>query len=323
LEEKMPEDFDLDINRSPVLMNDLPGEDNLLKANPDKATMAVVDAALGEDIVTNLQKAASTITEDSIKKTLSSMGPKAVEAMVLASYEGLDVKDRVRYDAMADIQSELLKAYDTIRDDGIDTAQIDSVRDYIDFDAWTDRRQISPDNQEKIIAAMEEIYSTPEGRALIQSASAQSRNGRILMNGNPEACAGTSGGSNNGYAEINLGAGMETIKYYSNETGDYHDLTLQRVLFHEMLHIAGDDVGGWGKIDMEQSRVNITNAFMRKYYGEPTRGEYQKHTKDGTKGYDISNNFNKAADLSRPIEQLAPETTREKLVIAAQPLPCQ
>lgn len=93
-----------------------------------------------------------------------------------------------------------------------------------------------------------------------------------------------------------FGPDLNRLQYYSPESGQYEDFSLQRTMYHELIHFArhGDQVRGdrSNQGNLEAEAVDETNRFMSKYYGEPARGAYDDLKREGNPGIEIRRGFN-------------------------------
>lgn len=185
------------------------------------------------------------------------------------------------------------------------------MTDYRDFVAlerpqWAVDRGVDPDltafsghNQRAIEQALEEIASTPEGAELLEQAAARGPDGivHVMYNDDGYSLAFTPN-------DFSVGEHDSTFQYFSPETGGYHDLSIQRLVVHELQHLALGHTSM--TMENESEAVRATNEFMEKYYGEPPRDEdaMQGRLEGGTRRWDINPNFNRANHASLDIDGL-------------------
>ena len=142
--------------------------------------------------------------------------------------------------------------------------------------------------------ALYEIYSTPEGQELINNASSKFGDQpiRILFWQNGYTVALKMGA-------FTFGSEDADAMYPHQSNSESIDVSIQRVLVHELSHLAlnhtelrGDE-DEYGVSSTEESEaVRYTNAFMEKYYKEPNRPEQTIRTKlGGTKVWDFNPRF--------------------------------
>lgn len=171
-------------------------------------------------------------------------------------------------------------------------------RDYVSFDPpeWAvdraeaqgangDDIKLSGEDLNNMKSALEEIASTPEGAALLERVAAKSEDGTINIMVNP-------GGQSIALSPNNFALGTEDSngRYYSSETGEYHDITLQRLIVHELQHL--DHGHTHLSPENEAEAIRTTNDYMAKYYGEPARDEDSfKGDFNGTPDWDVNQNF--------------------------------
>lgn len=151
------------------------------------------------------------------------------------------------------------------------------------------------EEQGRILKALQEIYSTPEGRVLIEAAAEASSSGLVHMAVNPGGQTVAAGGNEKYPFTLMFGDEDSDARYQTSDGSELVDMTYQRTLYHEMQHmVRGDSVGPDGEIDRaaESAVIEATNAFMLKYYGEAPRdlnhdlGEF-----GGTPQFDLNTNF--------------------------------
>lgn len=180
-----------------------------------------------------------------------------------------------------------------------------TIEDYISFDLppeidvskmsaeEVDQVLITGGQQASLMKAVRDIYSTPEGKDVIEKAAESSLDGKIHMINNPGGLTLALGGgvvSNT----IIWGDRDADVQYLSPENGNYYDITIQRALFHELYHLGNGHSMNKDAFNFKQEEEAIvaTNNFMRKYYGEPDRTtDYSQGRTGGTPGWDINENF--------------------------------
>ncbi len=180
-------------------------------------------------------------------------------------------------------------------------------RDYVSFDIplrLSDRLDpetstLQDDKLALIERGLEEIAATPEGAALLQRVAAQFPDGKIPILNNEGGFTKIDLNSlDDGTEERTLVIGTEdsNFKYHSPETGEHHDLSIQRVLFHELQHLdLQHDYEPYlhNVLSREAEVVRTTNDFMTKYYGEPARDEDTSLGEfGGTQEWDFSERVN-------------------------------
>lgn len=184
-------------------------------------------------------------------------------------------------------------------------------RDYVSFEVaeWAaahmdpEKVVLRGSDRQNIERALQEIASTPEGAALIANVASRSADGKMTVLSND-------GGYTLAFTPnlIAIGTHDSDFRYYSHETGQFHDMSLQRLLYHEMQHIAHNHTHI--NLESEAEAVRATNIFMAKYYGEPARDpDTRKGSLDtGTPQWDINPNFTPSLRHAS-----APEAMREHL----------
>lgn len=126
--------------------------------------------------------------------------------------------------------------------------------------------------------ALSEFASTPEGASMLERAARGSPAGKVHIAYNAGGGSWAIGLPDAHTVAI---GSTESSAQYRTETGDYQDLTVQRLLYHELQHLAldhhkarGDEVevaGGVVSASKEAEAIRATNIFMERYYGEPGR----------------------------------------------------
>lgn len=159
----------------------------------------------------------------------------------------------------------------------------------------------------KIQTALKQIASTPEGARLLRDVSQITRNnrtawnkdGRIQIIQNPMSNSRTTAGTK---GVIILGDDTRKVRYKINGSSQYHDMSLQRALYHELQHIKLRHKGITPR--NEAQAIARTNRFMRKYYGEPNRTlNHDEHDQKGTPRYDLAKNFDPTGRKHRFIKK--------------------
>ena len=157
---------------------------------------------------------------------------------------------------------------------------LDNIISFEVPDHYLDSGLHSPDvgafsegNQQAIRSALEEIYSTPEGRRLLEQAAETSPSGQLHIVSNPGGISRVEG-LNDGV--IFIGGQDDEAQYFSDATGSWHNLSIQRVIVHEANHHVMGHMEELGNGDitynqMEAEAMEATNRFMRRYYQEPPR----------------------------------------------------
>lgn len=139
---------------------------------------------------------------------------------------------------------------------------------------------------ELINKALEEIASTPEGQKLILDAASKSPDGVINFMRYPAPNISTQAQAPN---DILMGDATDLARYSGNDQYSRFNACIQRVLFHEMQHIALDHKGNTP--ENEQEAIRATNAFMSKYYNEPFRSENGAVDYHGTTRLELDKGF--------------------------------
>lgn len=160
-----------------------------------------------------------------------------------------------------------------------------------------DSIELAPEIRRYIRESLRELYATPEGRAMIQDAADNSPDGRIHFLEGPKTGAGIGSA---GTHFVAISPSDSDTRYFSPATGEYHDISMQRMLHHEIYHLNQFDhidrysfPEGLGySPDMEAEAIIATNTFMHEYYDEPPRtDDYTIRGGDGSPGFDISDDF--------------------------------
>ena len=138
--------------------------------------------------------------------------------------------------------------------------------------------------------ALGELAQTAEGREAIIQAAENSSDGKIHIINNP-------GGFTAAYRSydsntILIGDQDDGGIYQSPEDGQWYNMSIQRMLFHELTHFDGD-----GMSAHEESRaIEASNDFMDKYYGELPRSTDSMDPnvvrfQGGDEGWNLNPNF--------------------------------
>lgn len=152
---------------------------------------------------------------------------------------------------------------------------------------------ISGQQQAEVMRALQEIYATPEGRAAIERAAGASLDGKVHIMNNP---GGITMALGRGIVSntIVFGSEDDNAKYLQPSTGQYADLTIQRILYHEFHHMGHGHSMDNGQFNLRQESETIaaTNVFMAKYYGEPHRSlDHSAARFGGTEGHDFNRSY--------------------------------
>lgn len=186
-----------------------------------------------------------------------------------------------------------------------------NYRDYVSFDApgWMIDRGVNLETvqldgalRQRVEQALEEIASTPEGAKLLEVVAEKYPDGKINI-------ISKEGGGTFALApnDIQIGSMDDGFQYYSHETSKFHDMSLQRMLVHELEHLASahehkrGDENEFGISPTEEAEaVNSANAFMSKYYGEVPRSEDTTIGRlHGSSGWDYNEDFKDKPELLR------------------------
>ncbi|NQZ14633.1 MAG: hypothetical protein HRT94_07410 [Alphaproteobacteria bacterium] len=137
-----------------------------------------------------------------------------------------------------------------------------------------------------IKSALQEILNTPEGFQLISSAVTRFNGNKIHFDiddfrevGEADAFSGTP------FIRVSNSWAARSVTYNSN--GRNIQLTMQRLLVHELYHLsAGHVTGGPQAFDArrqqyEAETVAFTDSYMHKYYNEPPKGNYNNASING------------------------------------------
>lgn len=161
------------------------------------------------------------------------------------------------------------------------------INEYFDFE----NANLDPESLASVQGILVEIAETPEGADLIKKASANTQNGIINFEADSSTFTQVKGDT------LILGSLDASAQYIGNDD-NYYDLSIQRILVHEIAHLAEEHTN-WqlqsdrfdrGEISVveigpkemglryipenEADAVRITNDFMSKYYNEVPRAEY-------------------------------------------------
>ncbi len=175
-------------------------------------------------------------------------------------------------------------------------------RDYVSFDPPSHvvenvgaeaaaQFRVTGRDREIMERALAEIASTPEGLDLLKKAASRGPDGKVNIMFDP-------GGYSVAYAPNDFAIGTQdrSYQYYSTETRQYHNLSVQHLLVHELNHLA---LGHQEfKPENESQAVRETNKFMKKYYGEPNRDEDTTTGRmtGGTPELDLDTRFRRFSD---------------------------
>lgn len=181
-----------------------------------------------------------------------------------------------------------------------------------DFD-W--RRYVNVNGEgptaDAVEQALDEFASTPEGQQLIRDAYSGTPGAfekvDIDLADIPDGIRGLFGDAyvERGTNDIKINADGSDMRY-PDADGNFHDMTIQRMLHHELVHVAYHDKLSLGN---EQDAIDRTNEYMSQYYGEPPnelgkwaeqheeRGStlaeaYAELRQGGSTGWDISDDYN-------------------------------
>lgn len=173
---------------------------------------------------------------------------------------------------------------------------------------WHDYVEVEdgPD-AEAIRKSLDEMAQTPEGRETIEKAAANVRTATGLSEAKVRFMPIDSGSTvsyHNGIIEVSPD---DSICRYKGKDGQFHDLSMQQMVFHEMTHIAHPRILS----EAEPPTIEATNAYMKKYYGEPERDpeahgnmDASKIDIEGTEGWDWNPNFDPSGNI-REVKPLA------------------
>ena len=180
----------------------------------------------------------------------------------------------------------------------------------------------------QIEAALEELYSIPEGRELIEEAAAQNPNGKIFIGSGSirppiyYMANFKDKDPNTIHGSIHVDPSRRHDIEFGGLDGQPHDVSLHRGLVHELIHIKNGDPRDLAiallnseppelnELQREHRVIEETNKFMAKHYGEAYRGHYTStRAGRGTPEFDIAQRI----DPSQP-----PETPTQPLGLAEQ-----
>lgn len=164
---------------------------------------------------------------------------------------------------------------------------------------------MTQDTVNRVHQALTEIASTPEGLAALRAAAANTASGKIhIVESRDEVSqdyvrTGVYGG-NRGI--IVISDSDDRAKYRDYEQGGCHNLSIQRMLYHELQHVGdpslgrlrGDENDIGISPSKESDAITATNDFMSKYYGEAPRGGHTACSgflSRGSSGWDLNRNF--------------------------------
>lgn len=163
--------------------------------------------------------------------------------------------------------------------------------------------EVSPHERARLEKALEEIASTPEGLALLKQVAERDPHGKInIMTGGAAGLRSSSVLPN----DIIIGDMDSRMRYADLDTGKtYHDISVQRLLIHELYHHAHDHKEK--SLENEEEAINSTNDYMLKYYNEPRRAlDHDKVDYKGTEGWDFNENFNPNPDALERVFEFGP-----------------
>lgn len=175
------------------------------------------------------------------------------------------------------------------------------AKDFYAFDVppWLSEAHtgLSKTMQNRIDGVMEEIYSTPEGKNLLENAAKTSSDGKVRFVSNPNYSIAVTGGA------VSISERDSDFQYLGKD-GKLHDLSLPNLLVHELHHIASGQKPPRSIGDLlknEEKTIKYVNSFMQKHYGEVERDidSRKGSMKTGTPGWDDNPNF-KGDDKFRP-----------------------
>lgn len=151
--------------------------------------------------------------------------------------------------------------------------------------------QVSPEFQESLSRAFNEMAQTAEGQSLILQAAARGADNQINIIGVEGADSPFVLDGNDIYMPAD---GSNSAQYFSVDTQEFHDFSVQRMLHHEMVHLAEDHAPtNEAEVQtVEKQTVQQTNDYMEKYFGETRRGRYDSTNNVGTPGMEVNPNFN-------------------------------
>ena len=178
--------------------------------------------------------------------------------------------------------------------------------------------ELSAGTKAKVSQALDEIYATPEGKALIDDIAHNSPNGTIDIWGYDDPNLGSHalvldkqhGETRDRFnGRVFIGGRENRLQYPemgSGQNGDpaFHDFSVQRLVMHELQHLNPNHKHSRRRGDerpdqfntspsKEAEAISATNAFMEKYYGEPARDphQYDVVSNDGSPGLDVNPNY--------------------------------
>ena len=179
-------------------------------------------------------------------------------------------------------------------------------RDYVSFDVpqhVVDRIaplnfskedvQLSPEKQALVEKVLDELSQTPEGRELIRNAAAGSPDGQLYIFDNLDGHSAALGPKSffraNAFGIGDADSGFQ----YMGKDGNLHDITLQRLIVHELHHFSeGQKAGNTIDFEKESDAIHKTNLFMQKYYGSVPRDEDSSLGRFGNpKPWDLETQF--------------------------------
>lgn len=119
--------------------------------------------------------------------------------------------------------------------------------------------------QDQVSDVLLEIQSTPEGQILL--GLIQDKHGTVDLTFDPNGITGHVLGTN----DLNVSFNKVSSEGYYGLDGAVHAFTLQRVLTHEMFHLADDRPNLDETAEIEAPALQFENEFMAKYYGDTDR----------------------------------------------------
>lgn len=114
-----------------------------------------------------------------------------------------------------------------------------------------------------IMRGMQELATTPEGQKLIKDATAKSPDGKLHFINAKAIPFNQFHEKTAARAPDTIQVGNDGATDYLGPNGQRHKISIQRMLHHELRHLA------YG--DSEPQAVRNTNPYMKKYYGEVER----------------------------------------------------
>lgn len=154
-----------------------------------------------------------------------------------------------------------------------------------DFTVTAENIKLPQSYEDVTRRAFEELSQTPEGQQIIMEAASKSPDGKINLAASPlmEQWTALSSG------DLSVGALTDRTKYAGNGGYTFTNASVQRVVFHELTHIAR---GYDGSDEGEAKAITETNAYMSKYYNETPRVDNVDAVRyDGTPRLDFNRDF--------------------------------